>query len=232
MYEELKREVFEANMRLVKYGMVILTWGNASGVDRTLGVVAIKPSGVSYEELTPSMIPVLDLEGKVLEGELAPSSDTATHLELYRAFQDVGGVAHTHSPYAVAWAQSRKAIPPLGTTHADTFYGPVPCTRPLTREEIETDYERNTGRVIVQAFDGKEPSAVPAALVAGHGPFTWGKTPAAAVEHAYILEEVARIASLTLTLEPSTPSVEQPLLDKHYNRKHGPAATYGQKQKL
>lgn len=228
MFEKLKEEVFHANMKLVEYGLVILTWGNVSGIDRSRGVVAIKPSGVSYADLRPEMIPVVDLEGKVVEGSLRPSSDTMTHLELYKAFEDIGGVVHTHSPVATAWAQSRKAIPPLGTTHADTFFGPVPCTPLLTPEEIEGDYEGNTGKAIVRSLKDKEYQATPAILVAAHGPFSWGRTPAAAVENACILEEVAKMAFYTLAINPNPAPLPSTLLDKHYFRKHGANATYGQ----
>lgn len=228
MFEKLKEDVFHANLKLVEHGLVILTWGNVSGIDRSSGVVAIKPSGVSYAELEPEMIAVVDLEGNVVEGSLKPSSDTMTHLELYKSFEEIGGVVHTHSPAATAWAQSRKAIPPLGTTHADAFYGSIPCTPLLSPEEIENDYERNTGKVIVRSFKGKDYRAIPAVLVAAHGPFAWGKTPAAAVENACILEEVAKMAAQTLALEPNSEPVSPALLDKHYYRKHGARATYGQ----
>lgn len=228
MFKELKEDVFHANLKLVEHGLIILTWGNVSGIDRSSGVVAIKPSGVSYAELEPEMIAVVDLEGNVVEGSLRPSSDTMTHLELYRAFEEIGGVVHTHSPVATAWAQSQKAIPPLGTTHADTFYGSIPCTPLLTPEEIENDYERNTGRAIVRSFNDRDYRAMPAVLVAAHGPFAWGETPAAAVENACILEEVAKMAAQTLALEPNVRPVSSALLDKHYYRKHGARATYGQ----
>ena len=228
MFQKLKEEVFHANRKLVEYGLIILTWGNVSGIDRTRGAVAIKPSGVSYADLKPEMISVVDLEGKVIEGSLRPSSDTLTHLELYKAFEGIGGVVHTHSPAATAWAQSQKAIPPLGTTHADTFFGPIPCTPLLTPEEMENDYERNTGKVIVRSFGDKDYQAMPAVLVAAHGPFTWGKTPAVAVENAYILEEVAKIASYTLAIEPHPAPLPSALINKHYYRKHGAGATYGQ----
>ncbi len=228
MYEKLRDEVYLANMKLVEYGLVILTWGNVSGIDRGNGIVAIKPSGVSYRELTPDKISVVDMDGRLIDG-LRPSSDTQTHLEIYKAFSHVGGVVHTHSPSATAWAQSGMDLPPLGTTHADAFYGSVPCTPSLTCEEVQTDYEKNTGKVIVRTLEGKDSAAIPAVLVSGHGPFTWGRTPGAAVENSYILEEVARMALLTFAVNPSARPVESFLLEKHYCRKHGLNATYGQK---
>ena len=231
MLEELKKAVLDANLALVRHGLVVLTWGNASAIDRDRGIVAIKPSGVSYDALSAADIVLVDLvDGHVVEGTLRPSSDTKTHLELYRAWPSVGGVVHTHSTHAVAWAQARADIPCFGTTHADTFSGPVPCVRPLTREELDEDYERNTGRVIVETLTrrGIDPAHVPAALCACHGPFTWGRTAAAAVENAVILEEVARMALLTRTINPPAEPAPQPLQDKHFLRKHGPRAYYGQ----
>lgn len=225
MYEALKQAAFEANLALPKANLCLATWGNASQADRSAGVMAIKPSGVDYDALSPADLVVVRLsDGAVLEGRLRPSSDTDTHLELYRAFPEIGGVVHTHSRWATIFAQAGRDIPPLGTTHADTFYGPVPCAPALTREQIEDAYERNTGLVLAAACPAH--AAVPAGLVKGHGPFTWGKDAAAAVEHAVILEETAMMAYHSLMLG-GTP-VDQYLLDKHYLRKHGPGAYYGQ----
>lgn len=231
MLEELKRQVCEANLELPRRGLVTYTWGNVSGIDRERSLVVIKPSGVSYEDLTPDMLVVLDLNGNQIEGTLNPSSDTRTHLELYKAYPALGGVVHTHSTYAVAFAQARRDLPALGTTHADYFYGPVPCTRELTPAEVDEDYERNTGKVIVETFSarGIDPVHVPGVLCASHGPFTWGKDPAQAVYHAVVLEEVARMALLTLTIDPAAAPAPQHVLDKHFHRKHGPGAYYGQK---
>ena len=231
MLEELKQAVLDANLALVRHGLVVLTWGNASAIDRARGIVAIKPSGVSYDALRAEDIVLVDLaDGHVVEGSLRPSSDTKTHLELYRAWPAIGGVVHTHSTHAVAWAQACADIPCFGTTHADTFRGPVPCVRTLTREELDEDYELNTGRVIVRtlAERGIDPSHVPAALCACHGPFTWGANAAAAVENAVILEEVAAMALLTRAIDPSVAEAPRHLQDKHFLRKHGPRATYGQ----
>lgn len=228
MYHKLKQHVCEANMTLQRHGLVVFTWGNVSGIDRANGVVAIKPSGVRYEDLTPESIVVLDLEGKVVQGQLNPSSDTPTHLELYRRFQGLGGICHTHSTYATMWAQAQRDIPCLGTTHADHFYGPVPVTAPMTAAEIERDYEANTGKVIVRRFEGLDPLRMPAVLVANHGPFTWGDSADAAVRNAVVLEEVANMARGTLTIHPDQPAISQALLDKHYLRKHGKNAYYGQ----
>ena len=231
MLEELKRQVCEANLELPRRGLVTYTWGNVSGIDRERSLVVIKPSGVSYEDLTPDMLVVLDLNGNRIEGSLNPSSDTKTHLELYKAYPALGGVVHTHSTYAVAFAQARRDLPALGTTHADYFSGPVPCTRELTPAEVDEDYERNTGKVIVETFSarGIDPVYVPGVLCASHGPFTWGKDPAQAVYHAVVLEEVARMALLTLTIDPTAAPAPQHVLDKHFLRKHGPGAYYGQK---
>lgn len=231
MLEELKRQVCEANLELPRRGLVTYTWGNVSGIDRERSLVVIKPSGVSYEDLTPDMLVVLDLNGNRIEGSLNPSSDTKTHLELYKAYPALGGVVHTHSTHAVAFAQARRDLPALGTTHADYFYGPVPCTRELTPAEVDEDYERNTGKVIVETFSarGIDPVHVPGVLCASHGPFTWGKDPAQAVYHAVVLEEVARMALLTLTIDPTAAPAPQHVLDKHFLRKHGPGAYYGQK---
>lgn len=231
-YEALREQVYEANMLLPRHGLVTFTWGNASQADRAAGVVAIKPSGVEYEALTPRDMVVLDLEsGRVVEGGLNPSSDTRTHLELYRAFPDLGGVVHTHSPSAVAWAQAGRDIPCYGTTHADYFYGPVPCARQLTQAEIDEDYEKNTGAVIVETFRrrGLDPMHLPGVICSSHGPFTWGKDAAQAVYHAVVLEEVAKMAILTREVDPSASPAPQRVQDKHFLRKHGPAAYYGQK---
>jgi L-ribulose-5-phosphate 4-epimerase len=229
MLEKLKSEVCEANLRLVAEGLVIQTWGNASGIDRAAGLVVIKPSGVAYDQMQPQHMVVVHLEtGQVVEGNLKPSSDTPTHLVLYRAFPGIGGVVHTHSLYATAWAQARREIPALGTTHADYFYGPVPCTRLLTTEEIQKDYELNTGHVIVERFEGLDTTACPGVLVASHGPFTWGRSVGQAVENAAVLEHLARLAGETLRLTPELPPMQAALLDKHFLRKHGPNAYYGQ----
>jgi len=228
MYHRLKQQVHEANMALQRHGLVVFTWGNVSGIDRADGVVAIKPSGVCYEDLTPESIVVLDLDGKVVEGNLRPSSDTPTHLELYRCFEGLGGICHTHSTHATMWAQAQRDIPCLGTTHADHFYGPVPVTAPMTAAEIEQDYEANTGRVIVRRFQGLDPLQMPAVLVANHGPFTWGDSATASVTNAVVLEEVARMAHGALAINPDQKAISQTLLDKHYLRKHGENAYYGQ----
>lgn len=230
MLEELKGEVLESNLELVHRGVVIYTWGNVSGIDRDRGIMAIKPSGVSYDEMTLEDIVLVDLEsGKAIEGQRRPSSDTQTHLELYRAFNGIGGITHTHSPNAVAFAQAGIALPALGTTHADYFYGDVPCTRELTSSEVDSGYEKNTGKVIIEHFfnHGLDPVAVPAALVRGHGPFSWGENAAQSVYHAVVLEVVAGMALGTLVLNPSA-VLGKHVLDKHYKRKHGPAAYYGQ----
>jgi len=229
MLDDLKKQVYDANLRLVAEGLVIQTFGNVSGVDRDGGRVVIKPSGVSYDEMRPEQMVVVSLEtGEVLDGGLGPSSDTPTHVELYRAFAAIGGVAHTHSLYATAWAQARKDIPPVGTTHADLFHGPVPCTRPLTDGQVRDDYERNTGRVIVERLERLSPAGVPGVLVASHGAFTWGASADAAVTAAAALEYIARLASETLRIEPYPKSISRGLLDKHFGRKHGPGAYYGQ----
>lgn len=230
MLEELKQQVYEANMELPRRGLVTYTWGNVSGIDREKGLFVIKPSGVEYDELRPEDLVVMDLEGNQVEGELNPSSDTKTHLELYRAFPELGGVVHTHSPCAVAWAQARRDIPCYGTTHADYFYGPVPCCRNLTPQEIDEDYETNTGRVIVETFRerGISPSHVPGVICANHGPFTWGKDAAQAVYHAVVLEEVAKMSMITEQVCPTAGPAPQCIQDKHFLRKHGPNAYYGQ----
>ncbi|MBR6426855.1 MAG: L-ribulose-5-phosphate 4-epimerase [Clostridia bacterium] len=226
MLEELKKRVYEQNIALVRHGLIILTWGNVSAIDRTSGLVVIKPSGVSYDSMKAEDMVVVDMDGKVVEGELRPSSDTPTHIELYRAFPNIGGVVHTHSTYATAFAQAGRDIPPYGTTHADVFYGPVPCAPALTKEEVEGEYEKNTGLVIVRAVGDYE--AVPAILVKNHGPFTWGKTPEKAVENAVTLEETAKMAVLTEKINPEAKEVDGYLLDRHYFRKHGKNAYYGQ----
>lgn len=230
MLEHLKKEVWEANLELPKHGLVTYTWGNVSGIDRKQGLVVIKPSGVSYEDLKVEDMVVVDLEGNVVEGKLRPSSDTATHLEIYKAFLEVGGVVHTHSSMAVSFAQAGKCVCALGTTHADYFYGTVPCTRDMTREEIEGNYEKETGRVIVETFKDQNPLEIPAVLVKEHGPFTWGKTPKEAVYHSVVLEEVSKMAFHTVLLKgEEDKSMQQSLLDKHFLRKHGTNAYYGQK---
>jgi L-ribulose-5-phosphate 4-epimerase len=230
MYKELKDRVCQANLELKKHGLIILSWGNVSEIDREAGVIAIKPSGISYDKLTPDDIVVLDLDGNTIEGDLNPSSDTATHLELYRNFPDIGGVCHTHSPYATMWAQATKEIPCFGTTHADNFYGTVPVTREMTKAEIETDYELNTGKVIVERYKELDAIQNPAVLVACHGPFTWGTSAKASVTNALVLEEVAKIASGTLAINPEITEISKTLLDKHFLRKHGKNAYYGQKK--
>ena len=229
MYEELRQKVCQANLDLERHGLVVFTWGNVSGIDRSTGVVAIKPSGVAYSELTPDKMVLLDLDGNVLEGSLHPSSDTPTHLELYRGFEQIGGICHTHSLYATMWAQAERQIPCLGTTHADHFYGPVPITDVMTADEIEQDYERNTGKVIIRRFENLDPLQMPAVLVANHGPFTWGKTPAESVENAVVLERVAQMAFGTFFASARQGAISQALLNKHYLRKHGQDAYYGQK---
>lgn len=230
MLEELKQQVYEANMELPRRGLVTYTWGNVSGIDRNLGLFVIKPSGVEYEVLGPEDLVVMDLEGNQVEGTLNPSSDTATHLELYRAFPEIGGVVHTHSPHATAWAQAGRGIPCFGTTHADYFYGEIPCARSLTEEETESGYERNTGLVIVETFKGKNPTHLPGVLCRNHGPFTWGKDAAQAVYNAVVLEEVARMGLMTEILNSAAGSLApQYIQDKHFMRKHGPDAYYGQK---
>jgi L-ribulose-5-phosphate 4-epimerase len=229
MLEALRTEVYEANLELVRRGLVLYTFGNASGLSREQGFVAIKPSGVPYEKMTPADMVIVDLDGRVVEGALRPSSDLPTHLALYRAFPSVGGVVHTHSRHATAWAQACREIPCFGTTHADYFHGPVPVTPPLTPAEIESEYEANTGVAIVRLMEARDPLGCPAALVAGHGPFTWGKSPAAAAHMAVIVEELAAMALQTLLINPAAAPISASLRDKHYFRKHGPKAYYGQK---
>jgi L-ribulose-5-phosphate 4-epimerase len=227
--EQLRTEVLEANLEIVRRGLVLYTFGNASGIDRSSGLVAIKPSGVPYESMKPSDLVVTDLDGKIVEGSLRPSSDLATHLHLYREFPSIGGVVHTHSEYATAWAQAGKPIPAYGTTHADYFYGPVPVTEELSDEEIGGDYVLNTGIAITRRFKGLDPIAVPGVLVRGHAPFVWGKTPSDAAHNAVVLEAIARMGYFTATLNAACSGVSQALLDRHYFRKHGAKATYGQK---
>jgi L-ribulose-5-phosphate 4-epimerase len=228
--EKLKEQVCEANLQLVREGLVVQTWGNVSGIDRQSRYIVIKPSGVPYDEMRPEHMVVIGLDaGRALEGQLRPSSDTATHLELYRAFPSIGSIVHTHSLYATAWAQAQREIPILGTTHADYFNGPIPCTRFLSDEEVQSDYERNTGHVIVERFARLDPLQMPAALVAGHAPFAWGTNVPKAVENAIVLEYVARLASETLKVNPDVAFLQSALLDKHFFRKHGPGAYYGQK---
>ena len=232
MLETLKQQVYEANMELPRRGLVTYTWGNVSGIDRASGLMVIKPSGVEYEELTLDKMVVVDLQtGTIVEGSLNPSSDTKTHLELYKAFPALGGIVHTHSPFAVAWAQAGRDIPCYGTTHADYFYGSVPCARHLTAAELEEDYEKNTGKVIIETFQNRniDPVAVPAVICHSHGPFTWGKDAAQAVYHAVVLEEVAKMALFTRQIDPAAAPAPQSMQDKHYLRKHGPNAYYGQR---
>lgn len=228
-YTELKREVYEANMELQRRNLVVYTWGNVSQIDRSKGVIAIKPSGVAYEKLSPDDIVIVDLENTIVEGGMRPSSDTKTHTHLYRHFESIGGVTHTHSTYATAWAQTQQAIPCYGTTHADYAYGEIPCTAVMSDEQIERDYEEETGVQITDCFKTRSPKEVPMVIVAGHAPFTWGKDGADAVYHAVILEEIARMAYLTKTLQPNTAALKQGIVDKHYLRKHGKNAYYGQK---
>lgn len=228
MLEDLKQEVYEANMELPKRGLITYTWGNVSGIDREKGLIVIKPSGVEYEVLKPEDLVVLDLEGNQIEGKYKPSSDTPTHIELYKAFPEIGGVVHTHSPWATTWAQAGKSIPAYGTTHADYFYGEIPCARGLTTKEIQNDYEKNTGLVIIETFKDKNPLEVPGVLCTNHGPFTWGKNAEEAVHNAVVLEEVAKMAFNTRQLEAHIEAMPQVLMDKHFLRKHGSNAYYGQ----
>lgn len=231
MMEELKERVYKANLELVKQGLVVLTWGNVSGIDREKGLIAIKPSGVSYDKLTVSDIVIVDLDGNIVEGKLKPSSDTPTHIELYKAFKDIGGVVHTHSINATSFAQSGCEIIPFGTTHADHFYGSVPCARGLTQNEIEGEYEKNTGKVIIETFKELDYNAIPAVLVKNHGPFTWGNSPEKAVENAVALEAVAEMCLKTMRINSNVEKVDDYLLDRHYFRKHGKNAYYGQEDK-
>jgi len=232
MLSKLKEIVFQANLLLPQHGLVTYTWGNVSGIDWELGLMVIKPSGVLYEEMKAGDMVVLDLEaGKAVEGDLSPSSDTSTHLELYKAFPGIGGIVHTHSHWATIFAQAGRGIVPLGTTHADYFYGEVPCTRRMTAQEIKGDYEAETGRVIIETFQEIDPERVPAVLVHSHGPFVWGEDPMMAVHNAVVLEEIAFMNFHTRVLESGIPPIEQNLLDKHYLRKHGADAYYGQAKK-
>jgi L-ribulose-5-phosphate 4-epimerase len=231
MLQQLREEVFEANMEVVRRGLVLYTFGNASGIARLEGLVAIKPSGVSYKKLRPSDLVIVDLKGNLVEGALRPSSDLPTHLVLYKAFPEIGAIVHTHSRAATAWAQAGRSIPCLGTTHADYFYGPIPITDPLTAEEIQSGYEVHTGFVIARTFNHLDPLNMRAVLVHGHAPFTWGRTPAEAARMAVILEEVAALAGQTLTVNPDAQPISQALLDKHFLRKHGAGAYYGQPAK-
>ncbi len=230
MLEELKKRVYEANMLLPKYGLVVFTWGNVSGIDRETGLVVIKPSGVDYDVMKPEDMVVTDLEGKVVDGHLKPSSDLMTHLEFYKNFPNIGGVVHTHSVNAVAWAQAGKNITAFGTTHGDYFYGDIPCTRKMTAEEISSEYELNTGKVIVEEFRtrGLDPDQMPGVLVHSHGPFTWGKDPFDAVHNSVVLETLAEMALKTMMVDQTAERMQQELLDKHFLRKHGPKAYYGQ----
>lgn len=227
MLEQLKEEVFKANLDLVKHGLVIFTWGNASGIDREKGLFVIKPSGVDYDVMKASDMVVCDMEGHVVEGTLKPSSDMATHLELYKNFKDIGGVVHTHSTHATAWAQAGKGIPNIGTTHADYFADEIPCTRKMTEEEIFGSYEKDTGKVIVECFEDKKPNEIPGVLVNNHGPFSWGKDVNDAVHNAVVMEQVAKMALISYTVNPEL-SMNPLLIKKHYERKHGKNAYYGQ----
>jgi L-ribulose-5-phosphate 4-epimerase len=231
MLEQLKKDVLEANLQLPEHGLVTFTWGNVSGIYREQGLVVIKPSGVPYEKLKVEDLVVLNLDGEIVEGALRPSSDTPTHLALYRAFPQIGGIVHTHSPWATCWAQAGRPIPALGTTHADYFYGEIPCTRALTQEEIDQAYELETGNVIIETFrnEGIDPVAMPGVILSGHAPFCWGKDANQAVHNAVVLEEVAKMALHTFHLDPQVKPIDQFLLDKHYLRKHGANAYYGQK---
>lgn len=230
MLEELKKAVYEANMELPKRGLITYTWGNVSGIDRESGLFVIKPSGVDYDALTPDDMVVMDLEGNKVEGKYKPSSDTATHLELYKKYPEIGGVVHTHSPYATSWAQAGRSIPLYGTTHADYFFGEIPCARVLTQEEIDEGYEKNTGSVIIETFEnaGKNPIYTPGVLCKNHGPFTWGKDAAEAVHNAVVLEEVAKMAMNTELINPRVEAAPDRIRDKHFYRKHGENAYYGQ----
>lgn len=238
MLEELKKKVCQANLDLVRHGLVIFTWGNVSAIDRSSGLVVIKPSGVSYDNMKPGDMVVVDLDGKVVEGDLNPSSDTPTHLVLYRAFPEIGGVVHTHSTFATAWAQAGLDIPNIGTTHSDYFHEDIPCTRDMKKKEVFGEYEKETGNVIVERFRGMNPMDTPAVLVKNHGPFTWGTDADNAVHNAVVLEQVAKMGFVSMSLNLSTldivnhtPSMNKLLIEKHYSRKHGPGAYYGQKKK-
>jgi len=228
MLELLKKEVFKANLDLVKHGLVIFTWGNVSGIDRTTGLVVIKPSGVSYEEMKAEDMVVVDLNGTVVEGTLKPSSDTATHLALYKAFPNIGGIVHTHSTYATSWAQAGVDIPNIGTTHSDYFSDAIPCTRDMTQQEVEGEYELETGNVIIDRFNGLNPDFIPGVLVKNHGPFSWGKDAHDAVHNAVVMEQVAKMAYVSYGVNPNL-TMSKYLIQKHFFRKHGPGAYYGQK---
>ncbi len=228
MLESLKENVFKANIMLVEHGLVIFTWGNVSAIDRELGMVVIKPSGVSYRTMTADDMVVVDMDGKVVEGNLRPSSDTPTHLALYRAFEGIGGIVHTHSVYATSWAQAGVDLPNIGTTHADYFHHDIPCTGDMTREQINGNYEWETGTVIIERFRDMDPMHTPGVLVKNHGPFTWGKDPFKAVENAVVLEQVAKMAAVAYSINPAL-NMNPLLIEKHFGRKHGPGAYYGQK---
>jgi L-ribulose-5-phosphate 4-epimerase len=230
MLEVLKQTVFEANLDLVKHGLVIFTWGNVSAIDKVSGLVVIKPSGVSYDTMKAEDMVVVDLDGKVVEGTLSPSSDTPTHLELYKAFPEIGGVVHTHSTYATAWAQAGVDLPNIGTTHADYFAQEIPCTRQMTEEEVKGEYEKETGTVIIERFDGINPTYVPGVLVQNHGPFSWGKNASDAVHNAVVMEQVAKMAYIAFSINPNL-TMNPLLIQKHFYRKHGPNAYYGQNKK-
>ena len=232
MLEILKKEVCDANKELVKQNLVIYTWGNVSAIDRESNLIVIKPSGVSYDNMKPDDMVVLDLECNVIEGNLNPSSDTKTHIELYKHFKNIGSIVHTHSPWATQWAQAGRCIPAYGTTHADYFYGAIPCTRNLTQKEIEEDYEKNTGRVIIESFKDLDENAIPGVLCKYHGPFAWGKDPKQAIHNAKVLEEIAKMAYYTEKINSNVTEIDKYILDKHYQRKHGKNAYYGQKDKL
>ena len=228
MVDSLKEEVYKANLDLVKFDLVTLTWGNVSGIDRDQGLIVIKPSGIDYDTMTPKDMVVVDMKGKIIEGDLNPSSDTSTHLELYKSFTNIGGITHSHSRYATMFAQACQEIPCYGTTHADHFYGPVPVTRFLTEKEVNEDYELNTGKLIVDRFEDLDPDSTPAVVVAGHGPFTWGKNAADSVKNNLVLENVAQMALGTTQLNPEIKPLPDYIKEKHYKRKHGPGAYYGQ----
>lgn len=225
----LKEQVYQANMALPKYKLITFTWGNVSGITEDRQFIVIKPSGVDYDKLTAESMVVVDLEGNVMEGNLRPSSDTLTHIELYQRYPNINGIVHTHSSYAVVWAQAKQSIPALGTTHADYFYGDIPCTRSLTQQEIEEAYEKNTGKVIIETIQQRDPLAIPGIVVSEHGPFAWGNSPDNAVHNAVVLEEVAKTALFSKLLNSELTRIDQHILDKHYFRKHGSNAYYGQK---
>lgn len=230
MTDTLRQQIFEANMTLPRHGLVTYTWGNVSALDRARRLMIIKPSGVTYETMRADDMVVVDMQGNVVEGDYRPSSDTPTHLELYRRYPQIGGIVHTHSTHATAWAQAGLSIPALGTTHADYFFGDIPCTRPLTRQEVESEYEKNTGIVIAQALGDSDPLHMPGIVVCQHGPFCWGKDAAEAVHNAVVMEEVARMAWIARALNPNLRPIDGYLMDKHFSRKHGPDAYYGQRR--